>query len=238
MILRNKLTAIFVLSVLALAPFAHVRAESGMEYKVENLLTSELQKRYPDTRIERKGALTLYSKEALKSMPVSLEVLHEDGKGGIRFQVSDRDGHVSQGDARVAVLANAFVAKRRLVPNEALTEDALSRQEVDLSLSQNREFRGLIVRADQKDFHPTRLQLRQTLLEGSPLLSSQVERIPDLKRGELVRVRLISGDIRLMTQATVIEPSYTDQPVRVLTTKNKRDLTGKLSEDGAVEVRL
>jgi flagella basal body P-ring formation protein FlgA len=84
----------------------------------------------------------------------------------------------------------------------------------------------------------TKLQARQTLIEGQPLLSSAVERVPDVRRGDFVRVKIVSNGLTLSAQATASEPGYLNGPVRVLTAQTKRELSGKLISSGVVEVKL
>jgi flagella basal body P-ring formation protein FlgA len=69
-------------------------------------------------------------------------------------------------------------------------------------------------------------------------MSSAVERVPDVRRGDSVRVRIISNGLTLTAQAMASEPGYLNGPVRVLTAQTKRELSGKLVSTGVVEVKL
>jgi flagella basal body P-ring formation protein FlgA len=82
------------------------------------------------------------------------------------------------------------------------------------------------------------LQARQTILEGQYPLASGVEKVPDVRRGDAIQVKILSGEIQLSTMATVQEPGYLNQNVRILTQKSKKELVGMLKEGGIVEVKL
>ena len=57
------------------------------------------------------------------------------------------------------------------------------------------------------------LEARQTILEGQTLLSSAVERIPDVRRGDSVRVQLVSNGIMLSIAATLMYRIPTKLPL-------------------------
>jgi flagella basal body P-ring formation protein FlgA len=144
-----------------------------------------------------------------------------------------KEGRERQAVAVFSALFPAWIAKRRILPGERVSEADLTRSEIDLARGLARESRGLILDADA-ELGP--LEARQTVLAGQWVTTSAVQRVPDLRRGELVRVRLISGGITLMTQASAVEAGYVGSSLRVLTQKTKRDLVGKLGGDGVVEV--
>ena len=98
-----------------------------------------------------------------------------------------------------------------------------------------REYRGILVPADG-DF--SKLQTRQTLLENQFVTTSAIERQPDVRKGDSVRLDLLSGDLQLSTQATASENGSIGDRVRVLTTKTKKEVVGTIREDHSVEVRL
>jgi flagella basal body P-ring formation protein FlgA len=82
------------------------------------------------------------------------------------------------------------------------------------------------------------LESRQTILQGQFITSSAVQRIPDIRRGDSVRIRMISGGLAVSTQGTAEEPGYINGKMRVMANKSKREFVGELSADGVVEVKL
>jgi flagella basal body P-ring formation protein FlgA len=108
-------------------------------------------------------------------------------------------------------------------------------RDVNVAVGQAHEERGVILESGRA---LTGLQARQTILEGQLLLSSAVERIPDVHRGDVVRVELLSNGLSLVTQGVVEEPGFTGESIHVMASKTKRELMGRLAANGVVEVRL
>jgi len=129
----------------------------------------------------------------------------------------------------------AFVAKRRVLPGERLVRDTFDQREIDVSQGMARESRGLLL---DRGVALETLEARQTILEGSYALSSAVQRVPDVKRGEAVQLRMRSGSVLLSTQGQAEEPGYLEGQIRVMSQKTKRSLVGKLVATGVVEVQL
>jgi flagella basal body P-ring formation protein FlgA len=129
----------------------------------------------------------------------------------------------------------ARVATTRIMPGEAIQAAQFIEQEVDVAHGMNHDIRGLIV---SPSLELNRLETRQTVLEGQPLLSSEIKRMPDVRRGDPVRIQLVSGSLTLTTLGTASEPGYLDQQVHVMSQKTKRELIGTLLPDNIIEVRL
>jgi flagella basal body P-ring formation protein FlgA len=200
-------------------------------------LSAELAKRFPSARIELTDELHWTSSRPEGEI-VSIRVGDENARAQVGFTVESKDDqglHRGYGYATFAAWMPARMAVRRVMPGERLQNDQFVQREINVASGAERDFRGVIL--DQKtDLTP--LQARQTLLEGQPLLSSSVERVPDVRRGDAVRVRIVSNGVILSTQATASEPGYLNGPVRILTSQTKRELSGKLVSSGIVEVKL
>jgi flagella basal body P-ring formation protein FlgA len=97
------------------------------------------------------------------------------------------------------------------------------------------EYRGVIL---NKDVDVRGLESRQTILEGQFVTSTAVQRVPDVRRGDAVRIHLVSEGLSLVTTGAADEPGFLDGQVRVITSKSKRQLVGRLQRDSVVEVRL
>ncbi len=129
----------------------------------------------------------------------------------------------------------AVVAKHRIYPNTKLRAEDFTISEVNVASGTAREYRGVMVPAGT-DLNG--LQTRQSIIENQFVTRSAVERAPDLKRGDIIKLDLVSGELTLTTQATAIEPGLVGERVKVLTTKTKKEMVGVLREDHSVEVRL
>jgi len=200
-------------------------------------LTSELSKRFPSTRIELTDDIHWTSSQPEGEI-VSIRVGDENARAQVGFTVETKDEqgiHRGYGYATFAAWMPARVAVRRVMPGERLQEDQFNLREVNVASGPEHEFRGVIL---EQGAGIAKLQARQTLLEGQPLLSSAVERVPDVRRGDSVRLHIVSNGLTLSAQAIASEPGYLNGPVRVLTAQTKRELSGKLISSGIVEVRL
>jgi flagella basal body P-ring formation protein FlgA len=200
-------------------------------------INSELSKRFPNARVELTDEIHWTSSRP-EGVIESMRVGDENARGQVGFTVETRDEqglHRGYGFATFAAWLPARVAVRRVMPGEKLQDDQFTYRDINIASGTERDYRGVIL--DQKT-EIAHLQARQTLLEGQPLLSSAVERVPDVRRGDSVRVQIISNGLTLSTQATASEPGYFNNPIRVLTDRTKRELSGKLVATGVVEVKL
>ena len=69
-------------------------------------------------------------------------------------------------------------------------------------------------------------------------LQTAVERVPDVRRGDTVKIRVISGDLKLLTLGIAQENGLTGSKVRVVSRTTNQELVGQLKQDGVVEVKL
>jgi flagella basal body P-ring formation protein FlgA len=127
------------------------------------------------------------------------------------------------------------IATHRIYPNTKLRNEDFRVQEVNVASGSAREYRGVMLPADTRF---SSMQSKQTILEGQYVVSSAIQQAPDLRKGDSVRLELISGDLVLTTQATAEESATIGSQIRVVTTKTKRELVGIVKEDHSVEVTL
>jgi flagella basal body P-ring formation protein FlgA len=165
-----------------------------------------------------------------------ITVLGDDGKGNLNFSTRHSSGEVeSKGWVNIAAWMPVQVAIKRIRPGESLKGEMFSTQTIDVSRGVGYEYRGVLFPSQST---VQGLETAQTVLEGQFLTSSAVQRVPDIRRGDSVRIRLISGDLLLTTSGIAGEPGYYNGKIRVITGKSKRELSGLLQPSGIVEVRL
>lgn len=168
-----------------------------------------------------------------------VRILQDNRRGDAQFLLrgTDAEGRGVEATAWVRYRAHqpGWVALKRILPGEALSAEALARREIDVTEGLARQSQGLLLPPDAEI---AGLEARQTVLEGGFVLASAVRRLPDVRRGDVVRIRLISGDVTLSTVGTAEEPGYLDGQLRVITTRTKKNLIGRLKGDKTVEVRL
>ena len=68
--------------------------------------------------------------------------------------------------------------------------------------------------------------------------SPGIQKIPDIKKGDQVLVRLHTGTLSVNIPGIADEMGYLENRVRVMTQKTKKFLIGRLTSDGVVEVNL
>ena len=127
------------------------------------------------------------------------------------------------------------VALHRIYPNSKLKDTDFKISSVNVATGQPREYRGIMVPANTRF---ERMEAHQTILEGQFVVTSALRKQPDVRRGDLVKLELESGDLSLTTQAVAQEPASIGEKVRVLTVKTKREVVGTLREDHSVGVSL
>ncbi len=224
------LRATLLILVILAASAASANEEGGVA--LEFKLKSGLEKRYPGTRIEIIGVPKLNGESPAEIDEVVID--RDDQKGRVRFRVGS-SGEWVDGHADFAAWMPAWVASRRIHPGEALKKSEFKAQEVDVAKGLAREYRGVILSIESE---LEGLEARQTILEGQFALATAVQKIPDVKRGDVVRLKIITGGVTLTTTGTAQEPGYQNELIRVTSSKTKQDLSGKLKDGRSVEVRL
>ena len=219
-------------------------APEAREYKdpLSRQLISSLETRYPGARIEVAPGIR-WTNGRCPDSTTSVTLFEETANGEVRLRAEgesfDADTQagapvIAEGYASFSAFVPAWIANRRIFPGERLDLSAFSTQDVNVATAQYRDVRGLIL----TDQTLSSLQTRQTVLEGSVLLATAVERVPDVRRGDAIRINLVSGDLTLTVPGTAQEPAYLSGHVRVITDRTKRELVGELEPGGIVEVKL
>jgi flagella basal body P-ring formation protein FlgA len=210
-------------------------SESDPQAQLIDKLSQSISARYPGAKVSV-GARINWSHRSSGEKIQGVSLLGETSRGEMMFAVTGADGR-RDGDGWVEFSAwtTARVAVKRLHPGDRLSAEMFSLQEINVAAGQPHELRGVILEADAP---VNGLEARQSVLEGQLLLSSSVQRIPDVRRGDMVSVHLVSNGLSLQTQGTATEPAYSGGPVRVSVSKTKREIVGKLGTNGVVEVKL
>lgn len=238
---QNKLKAMLgrLARKIALATVATLLspiASAAQTPSIYSQIAQEIAKKYPGARIEVAPQLQVsYGK--IPAQVSHVRVVSENNRGQAQVVLQGAEGSHDAAEAWVSFSAwmPALVAARRVTPGERLQRESFQAQDVNVASGMAREYRGVIL-PPASDL--AKLEASQTILEGQFALSSGVRKVPDLRKGEAVRIRMISGDVVLSTQGLAEEPGYLDQQVRVLTLKTKKLLVGRLLSGGIVEVGL
>ena len=230
---KNLLLGAMLVSGILLALGEAANANSGAQFQsFEEQLKSEIGKNYPGARIELIGPAM--AQGDLPNTITGLKVTGDNARGEAQFQVWNSETQM-QGSVSFSAWAPAYVALRRIQPGEKLSSDLFVVQDVNLATGLAHEYRGVMLMSTT---NLANLEARQTIIEGQYPMSSGVQKTPDVKRGDAVRIRMVAGDIYLNTAGIAQEPAYLNGTVRVMTAKTKKELTGSLRNDGIVEVKL
>ncbi len=202
---------------------------------LENRLADEIKKFYHSTHVELLSSIQ-WVKSPLMDSDLQMTLLGDDGYGHIRFSVmADSEGNKGEGWVSASVWIAVKVAVRKIRMGESLTEDWFQTKPVNILLGQPREYRDI--------FYPekegvTGFEALQTLSEGQILTNSVIKKIPDIHRGDLVKIYLYSHGIVLRSSGKAEESGYIHSPIKVSTLKDQHLLLGQVKSKGVVEVHL
>ena len=240
------LTALLGVILVAELSFAQAHSQPQAQAQisgdpVEQALKQELSKRYLGARVELSGPIR-WLKGSAPEDPEKVSIISENARGEIRFGMTGTGSDMlaySEGVVAITAMVPAWVASRRVYPGEKLSNGTFQVQDVNVAASPAREYRGVMVSpAEVREKDLRSLESRQTILEGLFLMSTAVQKVPDVRRGDAVTILIESGGLKLSTAGIAQEAAYLNGPVRVLTQKSKRELLGSLKSSGEVEVRL
>ena len=209
----------------------------------EELLKKEISRAYASSKVELLGPIQWVRPLTPGLNPALYTVINlvgDDEKGSIHFIFSSETGSshsqpALEGWVRFSAKVPARVAQRRIFPGEKLSPSVFEIKDIEVSQGPGRQYRGVILSPETEI---SSFESIQTVLEGQFLLSSAVRKIPSVRRGDTVRILLVSGDLTVSTQGIAQEPGYVENTIKALTLKNKREVSGILKADGVVEVKL
>lgn len=203
------------------------------ESTLDSAIASEISQHFGDARVDVLSAIRF--QRSLPSNEIEkVRFVSENGRGEASLTFETASGSVV-GSVQFAAFKKTFVAKRRVQPGEAIRANDFDLQEVNVATGLAHDSWGLFVRNDST---LKSTEAKQTILEGQFLTSNQIRNAYDVRRGDALKVKLVSGEISLSTQGVVQEPGYVGENVRVITAKSKREFTGRLTAQNTVEVAL
>jgi flagella basal body P-ring formation protein FlgA len=248
-VVSNRLT-LFALIFWILAGSLHASAAQDIsgEFTSEEisrtlseLVRQALKEKLPHADIRIPSLKKLVQRAPLSELQSIQKVrITEDRPNGTAlFEVSgtsrggNEQNHILQTPYEAWV--NALIARRRINPNTKLKQEDFRQGEVNVASGPVREYRGVLVPVTQD---VDKMQTKQTILENQYVVQNAVEKQPDIRRGETVKLELISGELTLSTQAMAEEPASIGDRIRVTTVKTKKLVVGTVQADRSVEVSL
>ncbi|MCM0604760.1 MAG: flagellar basal body P-ring formation protein FlgA [Xanthomonadaceae bacterium] len=224
------------LSIFAFYIVLASQSGSGIPLLLQSKIIKELQKQVAHSKVE----LLPFNTDSIpdSTKVISVKYLSESPVGMASMGFVCRDGEgITELTAKIPYRATVYaaVAMKRLKFGQNVTSEDYSMQEIDVTSGLYREIRGLLITDESK---LSKMQAHQTLMENQPILTSGLIASPDIQRGESVKLKIISGGLSINTMGIAQEPSYLDQPIRVISLKTKREVTGVLRNGNNVEVQL
>jgi flagella basal body P-ring formation protein FlgA len=129
----------------------------------------------------------------------------------------------------------ALVAKRAVSPWSAIRAEDFEWQRIELTqvrdepVNTPEEFASLLGKAKAK----------RLVAEGAPLTRATLERIPDAKMGQALKVVFISeSGIRVAADGAILNPLSVGEEGRAKLRNSKKIVTGRLVSEGVMEVSL
>ena len=199
------------------------------------LLKRELEKVHPRAEIEFELEPQWVHGGHLSEIK-HLKFLGDDSKGNAHFILEGKDRFDShEGWISYSAWMESRVANQKIKPGEVLRENYFLKKKLNVAHGLGREVRALILTTHAP---VEELESIRTILEGQPLLSTAVEHIPDIRKGDQVKVFIKAGSLHLVTSAIAQEAGYLRGKLKVTTSQGKRELQGVLQSKSLVEVEL
>jgi flagella basal body P-ring formation protein FlgA len=237
------LIRILILSIfIASTSFAKgVNSDASLATRLSTLIRASLTEKIADVEIRLPSLTRLMSAPPMShfSEIKNVRLVIDKTNGIAQFEVL---GSTPEGKELIENIQTPYeawkkvpVAVRRVYPNTKLKAEDFKIQSINVATGAAREYRGVMM---PEDTALNQYQSKQSILEGQYVITSAVEKTPDIRKGDTVRLELTSGDLTLTTQAVTQEAASVGSQVRVITNKTKRELMGLVMPDHSVEVNL
>ncbi len=139
---------------------------------------------------------------------------------------------VKRGVVTVGLIAykTLYIATRALGRGEVVGEGDIRREKRDVTT-----LRGPVI---TRSSELVGMRVKRSIQAGRVWQPRHLETVPTVRRGELVRLRLESGGLRIDGTGKAGEDGRTGDFIRVLNAASKRYVTGRVDEEGTVHVRF
>ncbi len=132
--------------------------------------------------------------------------------------------------AHVTATRDVVVARRRIAAGQRVSPE-------DLELQQwpaGRVPRGALGDPDEAEGQ----RARRAIAAGAALVGGRLEPVPDVERGQRVKIRLVQGALTIETHGTAQEGGVVGEWIRVRSAASPRVLSGRIGTDGVLHVEL
>jgi flagella basal body P-ring formation protein FlgA len=146
--------------------------------------------------------------------------LYEDGRLKRKFIVQ----------ARVRTFDYVLIANRRIKQGEIISEGMFSVRKVETTFLRD-DYVGKLSEILGK-------RLRKSIMAGEILFANYVEDIPLVKRGNKVRIQVISPVVKVETEGIAKQDGWLGDEIRVLNLSSKRVITAKVAGKDIVRIEI
>lgn len=157
-------------------------------------------------------------------------------RGDMNFKVSK----ASSSDllwvkAKIRWFGNVWVAKKQISPWSQIQAADFEQRKIEITMVRD----DLISDSTEFEKVVTRAKTKRLIAEGAPLSVSALERIPDVKIGQPVRVVFVSeSGIRVSAEGATLNSLSVGEEGRAKLRSSRKVVTGTLVSDGVMEVSL
>lgn len=155
-----------------------------------------------------------------------------DGAVAVNVTISNEEAVLKRGvvTAQVAASTRVWVAARELPRGARIGEDDVRLAKVELRALPGDRASTL------EDI--VGLQLKRSLREGVVLRKRHLAPVSVVERGQVVRIVLRAAGLEIVGKGKAVSNGAIGESIRVVNTDSRREVVGRVAEDGAVHVDL
>lgn len=230
--IRNLIAVFFAISFSAASSYG-LDDPTLLSSHIQKILSEKIP--YAEIRIPNLSKLIKSPEVSAISELTGVRLLEDRANGVALLELTAADGSTVKIQTPYQALVKTPVAIHRIYPNTRLKREDFRIDTLNVATGPARDYRSAIIfDASKLD----QMETRQSILEGQFVVSNAVQKQPDVRKGETVKLELISGELTLTTGAVVQENGSIGDHVHVITTRSKKDVVGKIREDHSIEVIL
>lgn len=188
-----------------------------------------------EARVEILSGLDALKELKLADVRVEPAAQSSQWKGEQSFKVSEAEGALHWVRAKVRWFGHVWAAKRDLgiAQNPSAADFTISR----LELTNERE--EAVGATDSLEALLRGARFRRGIRAGAPLLKAALERKPDARPGQVLKVVFVSENgIRVSADGALLGAGAVGDEVKARLKSSRKVVVGKLVESGVVEVSL
>lgn len=191
---------------------------------------------WAEVKIESLSALDSLKFARIQDLQIAPAAEMPRWRGELNFKITKADSKdLIWVRVNIRWFGKVLVAKRAVSPWSAIRSEDFEWQRIELTqvrdepVNSKEEFDSLLGKAKTK----------RLVAEGAPLTRSTLEKIPDARIGQALKVIFVSeSGIRVSADGAILNPLSVGEEGRAKLRNSKKIVTGKLVSEGVMEVSL